>query len=48
MPDLASRKLANTSWVLLPMDETIPIPVTTTRLISASPAFAASVTAIAD
>ena len=33
MPDLASRKLASTSWVLLPMDETMPIPVTTTRLI---------------
>src|SRR5689334_11509621 len=33
MPDLASRKLARTSWVLLPMDETMPIPVTTTRLI---------------
>src|SRR6187549_504849 len=33
MPDLASRKLASTSWVLLPMDETTPIPVTTTRLM---------------
>src|SRR6185437_2286842 len=33
MPDLASRRLARTSWVLLPMDETMPIPVTTTRLI---------------
>src|SRR5262249_49458896 len=32
----ASRKLASTSWVLLPIEETIPIPVTTTRLISAS------------
>src|SRR6476661_6055693 len=40
MPDLASRRLANTSWVLLPMDETMPIPVTTTRLIEASPASA--------
>jgi hypothetical protein len=37
MPDLASRKEANTSWVLLPIDETIPIPVTTTRLIPNSP-----------
>src|SRR6478609_7293869 len=37
MPDLASRRLASTSWVLLPMDETIPIPVTTTRLMAASP-----------
>src|SRR5436190_1037004 len=36
MPDLASRKLASTSWVLFPMDETIPIPVTTTRLMIAS------------
>jgi hypothetical protein len=34
MPDLASRKEASTSWVLLPMDETMPIPVTTTRLIA--------------
>ena len=38
MPDLASRRLASTSWVLLPMDETMPIPVTTTRLIEASSA----------
>src|SRR5215469_5750024 len=36
MPDLASRRLANTSCVLLPMDETMPIPVTTTRLMDAS------------
>ena len=34
MPDLASRRLASTSCVLLPIDETIPIPVTTTRLIT--------------
>jgi hypothetical protein len=33
---LASRKLASTSWVLLPIDETMPIPVTTTRLMAAS------------
>src|SRR5499425_2321355 len=39
IPDLASRKLASTSWVLLPMDETMPIPVTTTRLMIASSAF---------
>src|SRR3954452_9259487 len=32
-PDFASRRLARTSWVLLPMDETMPIPVTTTRRI---------------
>src|SRR6476660_912369 len=32
-PDLASRREASTSLVLLPMDETIPIPVTTTRRI---------------
>src|SRR5215468_949840 len=38
MPDLASRKLARTSWVLLPIDETMPIPVTTTRLMNASSA----------
>src|SRR5215813_12525058 len=37
-PDFASRKLARTSWVLLPMDETMPIPVTTTRLMPASSA----------
>jgi hypothetical protein len=36
MPDFASRRLASTSWVLLPMDETMPIPVTTTRLIFVS------------
>src|SRR5262245_640794 len=30
-PDLASRSEASTSLALLPMDETIPIPVTTTR-----------------
>src|ERR1051325_906969 len=38
MPDLASRRLASTSCVLLPMDETMPIPVTTTRLMPASSA----------
>src|SRR5215470_3988444 len=38
-PDFASRRLARTSWVLLPMDETMPIPVTTTRLMIASSAF---------
>src|SRR5215472_1272062 len=37
-PDLASRRLASTSCVLLPMDETMPIPVTTTRLMPASSA----------
>src|SRR2546430_17422677 len=41
MPDFASRKLASTSWVLLPMEETMPIPVTTTRLMLASSAFPA-------
>src|SRR5688500_13169217 len=34
MPDFASRKEASTSCVLLPMDDTMPIPVTTTRLIA--------------
>src|SRR5262249_19947487 len=38
MPDFASRRLASTSCVLLPMDETMPIPVTTTRLMPASSA----------
>src|SRR5712692_7370191 len=38
MPDLASRRLAMTSWVLLPIGETMPIPVTTTRLMLASSA----------
>src|ERR1700731_2681336 len=33
MPDLASRKEASTSWLLFPIEDTIPIPVTTTRLI---------------
>src|SRR5262245_10451560 len=37
MPDFASCRLASTSWLLLPMDETMPIPVMTTRLMSASP-----------
>jgi hypothetical protein len=36
MPDFASRNEASTSWVLLPMDDTMPIPVTTTRLIPCS------------
>ena len=36
MPDLASRSEATTSWVLLPIEETIPMPVTTTRLIRLS------------
>jgi hypothetical protein len=34
---LASRNEASTSCVLLPMDETMPIPVTTTRLILLRP-----------
>ena len=42
MPDFASRRLASTSWVLLPIDETMPIPVTTTRLMEASCALRAS------
>src|SRR5581483_2279144 len=33
MPDLASRNEARTSWVLFPMEETMPFPVTTTRRI---------------
>ena len=33
MPDLASRSEASTSWVLLPIEETMPMPVTTTRLM---------------
>src|SRR6476620_1597239 len=37
IPDFASCSLASTSWVLFPMDETIPIPVMTTRLMIASP-----------
>ena len=31
MPERASRREASTSCVLLPMDETMPIPVMTTR-----------------
>src|ERR1700754_2274893 len=37
IPDFASWRLASTSWVLFPMDETMPIPVMTTRLMIASP-----------
>src|SRR3954454_20533635 len=37
IPDFASRRLASTSWALFPMDETMPIPVMTTRLMIASP-----------
>src|SRR5476651_2911356 len=36
MPDFASRNDATTSCLLLPMDETMPIPVTTTRLMNSS------------
>src|SRR6516164_11126497 len=36
IPDLASWRLDSTSWVLFPMDETMPIPVMTTRLMFAS------------
>src|ERR1043166_689082 len=36
MPDFASYRLASTSWVLFPIDETMPIPVMTTRLMIAS------------
>src|SRR5215468_4711302 len=34
IPERASRREASTSWVLLPIEDTIPIPVTTTRLIA--------------
>src|ERR1700730_2326031 len=37
MPDFASCKLASTSWVLFPIDEAMPIPEMTTRLMLASP-----------
>jgi hypothetical protein len=33
MPDFASRRLASTSWALFPMEDTMPMPVTTTRLM---------------
>ncbi len=36
MPLLASLSEARTSLVLLPMEETMPIPVTTTRRMRAS------------
>ena len=36
MPDRPSRREASTSCVLLPIEDTIPMPVTTTRFISAS------------
>src|SRR6516165_5009912 len=35
-------KLARTSWVVLPMDEMTPIPVTTTRLMKSSFAYSAA------
>jgi hypothetical protein len=35
MPDFASRRLATTSCVELPIEETMPIPVMTTRFMSA-------------
>src|ERR1043165_2255437 len=44
MPDFASRNPARTSWVLLPIDETMPIPVTTTRLMLSSSASCAGAT----
>ena len=34
MPDLPARKLASTSAASLPMEETMPIPVMTTRRMS--------------
>jgi len=34
IPDFASRSAASTSLALLPIEETIPIPVTTTRRMS--------------
>ncbi len=37
MPDFASRRFATTSWVLFPIEETIPIPVTTTRRMRSKP-----------
>jgi len=37
IPDLPSLSEAITSWLELPIEETIPIPVTTTRLISFDP-----------
>src|SRR5262245_53720966 len=33
MPDLPSLREARTSWVLLPIEDTTPMPVTTTRLM---------------
>jgi hypothetical protein len=33
MPDFASLSEASTSWVVFPIEDTIPMPVTTTRLI---------------
>src|SRR4051812_19015568 len=34
MPERASCRLDTTSWALLPMEETMPRPVTTTRLMA--------------
>src|SRR5262245_66037114 len=33
MPDLPSLREARTSWVLFPIEDTTPMPVTTTRLM---------------
>src|SRR5262245_59320011 len=40
-PDLASRRDARTSCVLFPIEETTPMPITTTRLIE-GPQFASA------
>src|SRR5215469_7486773 len=37
MPERASRSEATTSCALLPMEDTMPMPVTTTRLMDGSP-----------
>src|SRR5690349_9361052 len=39
MPERASRSEASTSCVLLPMDDTMPMPVTTTRLMARFPSY---------
>src|SRR6185437_6754496 len=36
IPERAECRLASTSWVLLPIDETTPMPVTTTRVMNTS------------
>ena len=39
IPDVPAFRLASTSWMLLPIDDTTPMPVTTTLRIDSGGAF---------